>query len=60
MGKKVTNIFKKTQRTSQTAIAEKLNLGLVHVGEITEVLAYKKVHLMDAVSTCALNEDKKT
>jgi len=36
-----------------------LNLGLVHVEEITAILAYKKVHLMDAVSTCALNEDWK-
>lgn len=35
-----------------------MNPGLVHVEEITAVLAYKKVHLMDAVSTCALNEDK--
>jgi len=57
MGKKLTNILKKSKNFS--AIAEKLNLGLVHVEEITAILAYKKVHLMDAVSTCALNEDWK-
>ena len=54
-GRKVNKHIKKN---SQTAIAEKLNLGLVHVEEITAVLAYKKVHWMDAVSTRALKKTR--
>jgi hypothetical protein len=57
MGKKLTNILKKS-KNFQTAIAK--NFHLVHVEEFTAVLAYKNVHLMDDVSTCALNEDNKT
>ena len=40
---KINKLIKKTWRFSETAIAKKLNIGLVCVNEITAGLAYKKV-----------------
>jgi len=39
---KAQDLVAKNQRTSQTAIGEKLNTGLAHVNEIIAGLAYKK------------------
>jgi len=39
---KAQELVAKNQRTSQTTIGEKLNIGLAHIIEIIADLAYKK------------------
>lgn len=57
---KVDKLIQIIQGISQTATAEKLNIGLAHVNEIIEGLANKNVCLMGAVTAHAWNEESKT
>jgi transposase len=57
---KVYECVQKNRRTTQTAIAEMLNIGLACVNDIIAGLAYKKVCSMGAASAYAQNEKSKT
>jgi hypothetical protein len=52
---KLVKSIQKIQKTSQTATAEKFNIGLTHINEIIEGLAYKNVRLTGAVTADARN-----